>query len=267
MTTMTRHLGTHPAVPALVCSLLGALPGCGVSSDNDNVSASLDSLESANSEGTLLAVALEGASPSLSADEVAQNAATNAGRYLVPSSCVSAQASGATVTYTLNRCSGPYGLLDLTGRVTASFSIQTDAVQASLTSTGLRINNATVEFQTTALYSTSGGTRRLSLNSTSTGAGARGSQFRRVGEYTASWDGSCLDLDGVWSTSAFARTWSTTVADFRHCTGRCPEPGGTVTLSGDILGAPYTLTYDGDATARWSNANGRSGVIPVACGL
>lgn len=267
MTTMTRYLRAHDAASVLVCSLLGALPGCGVSSENDNVSASLDSLESANSEGTLLAVAMDGSSLSMSADEVAQNAAANAGRYLVPASCASAQASGATVTYTLSRCSGPYGLFDLTGQVTASFSIQTDALQASLTSTGLRINGAMVEFQATALYSMSNGSRSLSLNSTSSGAGARGSQFRRVGEYTASWDGTCLDLDGVWTTSAFGRTWNTTVADFRHCTGRCPEEGGTVTLSGDVLGGPITLRYDGDNSARWTNANGRSGVLLVACGL
>ncbi|HEX2571951.1 MAG TPA: hypothetical protein VH877_20580 [Polyangia bacterium] len=247
--------------------LLGAVAGCGASSENDNVSAALDSLESANSEGTLLAVALDGATSAMSADEVAQNAAANAGRYLVPAGCVSAQATGASVAYTLNRCSGPYGLFDLTGRVTASFSIQTSGVQVSLASTGLRINGAMVDFQSTAVYSTSGSGRSLSLNSTSTGAGARGSQFRRVGDYTASWDGSCLDLDGVWTTSAFGRTWSTTVANYRHCTGRCPEVGGTITLSGDILGGPITLSYDGDSTARWATANGRSGVTPVACGL
>jgi hypothetical protein len=246
-------------------SLLAVVPGCGASNESTsmNVSASVDALEGASVEAALLAIQFTGASQSLTDVEAAQHAAANMERALTPAGCMRVQVNSNVIFYTLDGCSGPYGLRQLSGGLTTAFGIIDGRLLVCIAATGLRVGSASVDMSTWAPVGSAGTTTD---QSTGSGTGLRGTSYERNGRYTASWDGSCLELSGAWSTTASDRSWDTTVTRYRYCAGQCPDAGSAVTLSGGQLSDAVTITYDGDNTAGWTVAGRRGSVVSLSCG-
>lgn len=246
-------------------ALLAGVPGCGGNNESTsmNVSASVDALEGASVEAALLAIQFAGASQSLTDTEAAQHAAANMAQALTPAGCMRAQVNGNVIFYTLDACSGPYGLRQLSGGLTTAFGIVDGRLLVCIAATGLRVGTASVDMST---WSPVGSASTMTDQSTGSGTGPRGTSYARNGRYTASWDGSCLELRGAWSTTAVDRSWDTTVTRYRYCAGQCPEAGSAVTLSGGQLSDPVTITYDGDNTAGWTVSGRLGDVINLSCG-
>ena len=251
---------------SVVLSLLVAVvPGCGASNEDTsrNVSASVDALEGASVEAALLAILFTGASQTLTDEEAALRGAANMEQALTPAGCMRAEVTSNVVTYTLDGCSGPYGLRQLSGGLTTAFALIDGRLLVCVAASGFRVGTASVDMSTWAPV---GPTSTTTDQSTGRGTGSRGTAFERNGRYTVSWDGSCLELSGAWSTTASGRSWNTTVTRYRSCAGRCPEAGSVVTLSGGALRDPVTITYDGDDTAEWSAAGGQRDGVSLSCG-
>lgn len=206
---------------------------------------------------------------SATANDLAASAVARVPMTMTTPSCVTATQVGATVTYVLTDCTGPYGLVHVTGTLTAVYSRgQGGAVQVVITGNGVKANAATFDVNATVNATQAAGVKRAQVTSQSSGTGPRGASVDRTGAYTVTWDAAneCVTLDGTWETTVALRKATTTVANFKKCAGQCPAAGGSIVYTG-VRGTVVTLTYDGSATATWSSsANGRTGTVKLLCG-
>jgi len=228
-----------------------------------------DANDGANTEGGLFSVATDDvpmAAGGLTAEAIATSAANNAGKHLLPAGCVTATAAGATVTYVLDDCTGPHGLIHVTGTVTVTFDAQAAGVAAHGSATDLHVNGATYSFDSDAMYTMVDGRKQVAVATQGNGTGPRGHAFTREGNYVFAWDGAgCHTLDGAWSTTGEGgRKWSTTVAGLARCKGMCPT-AGTITHTGGLTGVTITITFDGSADAHWVSSRGGAGDVTMLC--
>jgi hypothetical protein len=253
-----------------VC-LGSALIGCMRDGDDAVVTAesALDSADSVQAEGDLLAANLEGAyADTLTDDEIAVRIAGNIGLRW-PSSCRTIEQNGNAITVTYNDCAGPRGLRHVNGQLVLTVQIKQDgSIAVHGTSGNMTINEAHLVVGVDALYTTSGTTHTLDVMTSGSSVGPRGTELDHVGDYTVTWDSStqCRTLDGAWATEATlvdGRTASrSTVADLERCIGGCP----TGTLSRTFRnGVTLNITFDGTSTAQWQTSDGRSGTKQLPC--
>ena len=65
-----------------------------------------------------------------------------------PNGCATASASGNVVTFALNNCTGPFGLVAATGTVAATLTVANNAVQIQLAGNKIAANGATINLAT-----------------------------------------------------------------------------------------------------------------------
>jgi hypothetical protein len=227
----------------------------------------LDSTEIAKNEAAIFIAGIDGADMNMTAVEVATNAETTATGMYQPSDCVTASRVDAVITYELDNCTGPFGLANVTGTITVTFSLVTEGIKAEAVATGLFVGGSTMDINATGIYSVANNKQTLVVDTTGDGTGPRGVSFVRNGSYTLSWDtyAGCATLDGTWSTQVLGRTWSTTVDGFSKCQDRCPAAGGTIKYTGGLSGVTVNVNFDGSATANWDTTRGEVGQIALFC--
>ncbi|WP_437537682.1 hypothetical protein WME79_18755 [Sorangium sp. So ce726] len=252
-------------------SLPACLRGAADGSDSDDASVAeeaSDSLDTGEVEAALLVASTDAAGAATSAEEAAEAAAGAADAHFRPAGCATAEVQGTTVTYTLNDCTGPFGVARIDGTVQVSYSLAADGLHATLAGDGVSARGATLDLDAEAVYTVNGSTKSLTVTTAGTAVGPRGHSIEREGSYVARWEAerSCLSLDGSWSTRAGARTWSTQVSGFERCVAECPAAGGTIELTGGRSGVTVTINFDGSDSATWSSSSGPSGTLDLACG-
>lgn len=253
-------------IPLAMLSLLA----CGRAEEADDAEDADESAVVTSSESALTTELSDEVAQPMSAApaDLAAAAATRVGSHLQPAGCLTTTVSGATVTYVFNDCTGPYGLVHVTGTVTAVYSrAGGGAVQAVITGSGVKVNAATVELDATVVASQTNGVKKADVVTNATGTGPRGNSLARDGAYTVTWDttAQCITLDGTWTTRAGLRSASTVVAGYKRCKGQCPAAGGSIVHTSTRSNV-VTVTYDGDATASFSTSAGRSGTVTLQCG-
>jgi hypothetical protein len=254
----------------LVVAGLAALFSCGPSEEITNAEDGDESASVTSHESALTAeLSDEVTSPvSTTPEALAQAAATRVGSHLVPASCFTKTVVGATVTYTMNDCTGPWGLVHLTGTITAVYSrATTGGVAVAITGAGIKANNATLDLNANVVAAEVNGVRVANVTTEAKGTGARGLALTRKGAYVAKYDptAQCITVDGSWTTTTGLRSASTTIANYTRCKGACPAAGGTLVHTG-VRNTAVTVTYDGTSTAAWASSNGRAGNVPLMCG-
>jgi hypothetical protein len=169
---------------------------------------------------------------------------------------------------TLNDCTGPRGLLHVSGEVDLVVSISTSGgITVTGHSADLQVNQANLTFDVTASYSVSGTTHTLAVQSQGQGTGARGNAIDHNGDYTITWDtaSQCGSIAGNWSTelsnSVHTATRSNQV-NLMRCAGGCPT--GTI-IHTFLRGQTLTVTFDGTSVATWETSGGRSGTVNLQC--
>lgn len=199
-------------------------------------------------------------------EDLATDAATRVGMNLQPEGCLTTTVTGNTVKYVFDDCSGPYGLVHVTGTVTAVYGWgQGGVVKVTLTGSGVKVNQATLDLAATVSASQAGSVKRAEVTTSADGTGKRGVTVHREGSYTITFDQAtnCVTVDGAWSTAA-ARGATTTVSGYARCQGQCPKAGGTIVHT-TVRDVTITLTYDGSASAAWSTSGGKSGTVALQC--
>ncbi|MSP58839.1 MAG: hypothetical protein EXR72_00590 [Myxococcales bacterium] len=226
--------------------------------------------DSAGGDTGFAVVATEGltAGNMASASAAATAAAGFAGTYLLPPGCVKATAAGDKVTYEVTDCTGPYGMVHVSGTVTAVFSAVTaSGATVAIAASNLKANGATITVAATVTVTT-GLQKTLTVASQSNATGARGGTVTHRGTYTGTWDGACGTLTGTFQTSVAgnkaAASWGTTFAGYKRCKGMCPT-AGTIVLTGK-LNSSVTVVFTGGATATYTGSGGQTGTIKLACG-
>lgn len=273
---MIMHRST---VPMLVS--LGFAAACSNSTaptaDNPAVTAAqgLDAVQGVNDEAAMLELTIDGSDSATAAagaalllasptpESVAAYMATHVGAALQPPTCHSATTNGATDVFTFNDCTGPRGLSHTTGTMTVTYSVDVQGIHSHSTATDFVVNQSTLSIDATTTYVSSGGTRSISVTSTSSGTGPLGNSILRQGSYTSTWTSTCHTLNGTWSSTVAGLTASTTETNVTRCSGACPQAGGTVSET-KRNGVTVTITYDGTATAHWTNGT-KSGTIQLLC--
>ena len=125
----------------------------------------------------------------VSGSSVAQAAASAARMAFSPSGCVNATASGNVVTYVLNACAGPLGIVGASGTFTSTLTPGPQGLQVQLAARSLRINGAVIDVQTQGAVTSSGGgsSRMFQATTMSSGTGPYGNSTSRTGSYTLAW--------------------------------------------------------------------------------
>ena len=255
----------------LACLIpLGLLAGCGGvganGGDSGSVSAALDSNDQTANESALMLATTSGTEGATSANDAAVKAGAGAKTFWQPAGCVTATQVNNVVTYTLNDCTGPYGLVHVTGSVAVTYGADASGIHADAVANNLMVNGATMSIDSHADYTVNGSAKKLVVSTNGSGTGAFGNAITRAGSYTLTWDDAsmCGTLDGQWSTKINNDTWSTGVAGYAQCKYHCPS-SGTLTHTGGISKLTVTVTFDGTATAKWATSNGRSGTFGLLC--
>ncbi len=246
-----------------------ALTACAANSGEAEVAElTADSTTSASDEGTLLTSAVDGTNISGAApvtpDQVAAAISARAVARYSPAGCVTVTQSGPHVTMAFAGCVGPRGLRALNGTLELALSAGAGgAIAIDASAADFHIGESTLQIAATATYSGNGDSQSLAVLTHTTGVGGLGFAIEHDGNYTVTWDATCVSLAGAWSTQRGDASRSTT-ADISRCIDACPI--GTVTRN-TVRDRQVTLTFDGTATASWSSSAGRNGTFPLACGM
>ncbi|HTJ47122.1 MAG TPA: hypothetical protein VL463_33705 [Kofleriaceae bacterium] len=258
---------------SLIAIALAAV-GCKQAADSDALTAELavDSTNVNQAESTVLASAVDGseagagvglvgaATPQGVADWITAHAAA---RYS-PAGCATVTESGLTVKLVFDDCTGPRGLRQLTGEMDLTVSAGSGgAIDIAAQATNLEIGQATMSVDSNAVYTASGATKSLTVTTQGSGTGPLGNTIQHDGQYTATWDASCVSLEGAWSTDV-GQTQRSTTASVMRCADQCPT--GTVTRD-TFNGRTIDITFDGTDVAKWTSSTGRSGTFTLPCGL
>ena len=222
------------------------------------------SVEAANQAGAFVALVANGIATAQTGLEAAQ-AASALTSLFAPSGCATATTATNQVTYTLANCTGPYGMVKMTGTVTAKFSLSgLTALDIEVSSTGLKVGGATLNLAANATYQKGSSSYTLSVASTTNGQSSRAGSISQMGMYTIGWDASCIQLDGSFSTTILQQTWTTSVAGYERCGSACPKSNGMVTVTGPS-NRSITVSYSGGGTAFATTSEGQSGMIALPC--
>ncbi len=260
-------------------TLIGCVKSANTSSSADSAETAVDSQDTVEAEGNMMAAVSDGAdqagvaavaAPAApTADQVAAYIASHAPARFLPAGCATATASGANVVLQLSDCTGPRGLLHVTGELDLAVSIPAaGGIQINGMSNGtLEVNQASLTVNSQALYQASGTGRTLTVSTQGSGTGPLGNDVVHDGNYTVSWDSTtqCHTLDGSWSTEITTSTASATRSNdvmLSRCAGGCPT--GSVVHHG-FGGLTLTITFNGTNVASWSTSTGKSGTVNLQC--
>lgn len=241
---------------------------CSISGDDDfsAVEQAVEGTDLAQLESAIVYGPVQGIQYGIPVYQAAEFAALNASSVYSPADCVTTEVDGATVTYTLDDCTGPFGLVHVSGSFAVTYISTLTSIQVQV-SGSLSVNQASISLDVDAEYNYYGDESVLSVSSRSTGVGPRGYQIERSGEFTASLNSvtSCIALDGQWSLGVNALTWNSSVSGFEKCAGACPSNGGVIEYYGAVRDVSITVEFDGSDQASWSSSLGRSGTIFLFC--
>lgn len=242
-----------------------ALSACGgaagISTDGENAA---DSADTASVTASMSSLTTDGVDASATtADAAAMSAQVKAMALLQPQGCATAVVTGSSVAYTFNNCTGPYGLLNLSGNVTANYTmVAGGGVTVTLSGSNLKANGSTVTLNATAIVTGTAGSRQAAVTSSTSAQTSRGRTISHSGNYTAGWDGSCLSLNGSFTTQIGLLGWSTTIANYKRCQGMCPASGTVVITAGANTA---TVTFANSATVTFTDNKGNTGTVTLQC--
>jgi hypothetical protein len=239
----------------------------------DSAESAVDSSDTVESEGNVMMASVDGADmtalTALTGDQVAANIAAHAQTRWSPAGCATATANGSNVAVTLNDCTGPRGLVHVTGDLNLAVSVSlSGSISVHATATALMVNRATLDIDATGTYAVSGTTHTLQVQTTGSGTGPLGNDVEHNGDYTVSWDTTteCRSLAGTWSTSITGPAGNTATrsndVNVMRCGAGCPT--GTITHH-FLGGASLTITFNGTAVAQWSLSTGKTGTVNLSC--
>ena len=178
----------------------------------------------------VLAPLVEAGVATASSAAAASAVAASVGHYF-PNGCATASASGNVVTFKLNDCTGPLGLVGSTGTVTATLNVVGNSVQVQLAGNNISANGATVNLSTSGtLTATASGQKTLQASSQTGGTGPDGNNIMHSGMYTLVWPTGtgCATINGTLTGSGTSAGTTTQITNYVACTNKCPQSGMTV---------------------------------------
>ena len=169
----------------------------------------------------------------LDAPAAASAAKTNPGVFFQPAGCLTSTVAGNVVTHVFDDCTGPYGLVHLSGTVTSTWSKIAGGVEVVHQTTGFHIDGAVVDHTVTIDYTrlpAGTGVYTKTRHGTSSGTTKNGRAITHQADYVTTWDPAsrCLTRNGSSDTTIGGAEFSRTITDYVRCgvgLGGCPKSG------------------------------------------
>jgi len=205
--------------------------------------------------------------------DAAAAAAVTSGSFFQPTGCVTSSRAANVITYTFAGCTGPFGLVAVNGKITATITAGAtpNSIDVAVKSEGLTLNKAAVEQSATAHVSFSGTTRTVEWDGNYHGTTAGGRPIDHVATYTSSYDAatSCVTLSGTGTTTVGGRGLKNAVTGYARCGDRtvCPKSGEIIsTVQGGLLnGKSLKVEFVGGNYADVTGFLGRVYHVTLAC--
>lgn len=208
--------------------------------------------------------------------EASVTGASNVAGFFQPQSCVTTETDTVNlrVKYTLSGCTGPWGLVKISGVVDVTYAAVDGGLSLDVTGSGLQFNgeqshHASADLHATATVTANGSAREMTWNATLNGTTARGNAFSRTANWDTKWRvaGTCIALDGSAEGTVDDRTLKTEVDGYQRCLDSCPAAGGKITIESEKDGEQVSLSFDGANEATFTGIDGKQTKITLACGL
>jgi hypothetical protein len=195
-----------------------------------------------------------------------------AGGYFLPAGCLTEDSNDVTRTntYTFNECTGPYGLVHLTGVVTVVWSNATPTtLDLALSTTNFQINRATLtSWNATAKITASGDARDVEWAASLAGTTGSGRSFSRTNAKDIKWTvgESCISISGSSQGTITGLDLDTTITSYSRCEGSCPAAGSEINVKDVTNGDSVDIKYLGGASAQYTGVSGAVIDLPLLCG-
>ncbi len=261
-------------------TLLVAVTGCDTVKDalspsqDGEANAAVESTELTRLEASLL-IAIAEVTP-LDVDPAAQAVAVEEALSTVfsPADCVRGEVTGESVTADLDGCTGPRAFT-ITGVVNIAFDEgANDGTELRVTAGNVEIGGMAVTINTTTtLPADLAASRELEVATLGGGTGDGDALTGRRGDYTVTYDESCLRLDGDWTSSLDTRLFQSVVTDFHRCGEACPTEGRIIygetdaeQAAGGVIDVDgLTVSFDGSDVATYISTELSAGRVQLDC--
>jgi hypothetical protein len=190
--------------------------------------------------------------------------------YFQPAGClqVTEDEASSRATYTFDGCTGPLGLVELTGTITVDWQLAATQLTLNFSAQGFKINRATIDsWQATAVITPSGDQRTMTWSATLSGTTGSGRSFNRTNEKSLQWTVGveCLAVSGQSTGDILGANLQTNVVTWQRCADSCPQAGSEIQVKNLDKGDSIDVKYDGGPTAELT-VDGKSEEIRLACG-
>ena len=195
----------------------------------------------------------------------------NPGFWFQPAGCEQTTVDTASqkATYVFDACTGPLGLVSLTGTIDVSWQKADGQVTLDFSSQGFQINSATISsWQATAVVTADGNARTMNWSAQLSGTTGRGRTFSRTNQKVIQWSVGvpCISVTGQSTGDILKAELQTTVTSWKRCADSCPEAGSAISVKDLGNGEQLQISYLGGPEADLS-IDGKSVEIGLACGL
>ncbi len=186
------------------------------------------------------------------------NIGNGARLFFLPVGCLTTENPTTTsVKYTFDGCTGPRGLHTLTGVVDVTYATANGALTLDLTSKGLQVNKATLDWTAKSTITASGAMRTMKWSGHFTGMTGGGREIARDSNKTVTWlvGDSCVEINGTSEGTVGARDVRTELISYKRCKASCPEAGSEIKVTHLSVGKTVDLVY-GTGEATFTDAAG-----------
>ena len=194
---------------------------------------------------------------------------TSAGTWFQPAGCITAtvDTTAQSATYVFNGCTGPFGLVELTGTVAVDWTVANGELTLGYSTAGFKINRATIDsWKAKGVVTANGTSREMVWTASMTGTTARGRTFTRTNDKDIRWTAGepCIAVSGESDGTILRAHLRTTITSFQRCAYACPQADSEIKVEDLDNGSSIDIKYSGGPEAVLT-VNGKSTVIGLAC--
>lgn len=269
----TLSLASRRSSQLSALALLAFAAGCGSADEQLLAEASVASALESTSHGAFSRTVSD-AEPALGScldpEALAALAASRPPFGLYPESCVDKAVDGATLSLTLDGCTGVFGRAELDGSVRAELSAPScDVVHAELEGgDDLENHGRPLDYGASVDVLREGEALRARWLGAWSGTTRRGFSITHTSDLDLVHDleSGCLRVDGSTEGEVRAHSISSTLTGLEVCPGQCPSKGTVaVEVAGRRGERGLVITFDGSSTAKVEGERGAH-EVELACG-
>jgi hypothetical protein len=188
-----------------------------------------------------------------------------------PAGClvVTDDAANKKATYKFSDCTGPYGLVHITGEVDLTYSSSAaNQLTVNYSANSLQINRSTINWTATANVTGNGLARDMVWDGKFDGTTAHGRAFQRTNHKEYKWTvgQACLSVAGSSDGTVTSHELKTDVINFSICKGGCPEAGSEIKVTDVSANKVYDLKWNAN-DATYTGPEGNSITYTPLCAI